>query len=298
MALAFARCPHGRRLAARIAVGLAAAVAAATSIAGPAGAAPAAEAERRASAVLLLERPTRLQAETIIGEYVLRWRAPARVISARPDRVLIDLGDALGILRPSPDPVAAWVADKAVRASWQWAGAAAVSRRHRAHLQIEVRSPRADAVANARRLTDLVGAVIAAQPVLAVLWTDAGMLLSPTKFLVDSEATGGSGIPTELWLNVLPAALSPHLPVMHTMGLGPLGFRELILFGHRAGPERAHATLLQVAEQVLQSRLILRPGDTFKTSDRETLVVQEIPAPWNSGEVALQLTPRPGTRRR
>ena len=54
-----------------------------------------------------------------------------------------------------------------------------------------------------------------------MLWTDAGMLLSPAKFLADSEATGRDGIPTGLWLNVLPAALSPHLPVMHTMGLAP-----------------------------------------------------------------------------
>jgi hypothetical protein len=270
----------------------------------PARAAPGADSERRASALLLQERPTRVDraaAESIVGEYVLRWRAPARVISTRPDRVLIDLGDALGILRPSPDPVAAWITDKAARASWQWAPATTVARRHRAHVQIEVRSPRGDGVANARRLTHLVGAVIAAQPALAVLWSDAGMLLSPARFLTDAEALGRDGIPIGLWLNVLPAALSPHLPVMHTIGLGPLGFRELILFGHRAGPEEALDTLMQVAERVLQARLTLRPGDTLRTNDRQTLVVEEIPAPWNAEEVALQLTPRagapPGRRR-
>jgi hypothetical protein len=153
-------------------------------------------------------------------------------------------------------------------------------------------------VTNARRLTNLVGALIPTLPVVAILWNDAGMLLSPTKFLVDSEAIGPEGIPTGLWLNVLPAALSPHLPVIHTMGLGPLGFRELILFGHRGGPEQSLATLLRVAEQVLQGRLTLRRGDTFRTGSRETLEVQEIPAPWNTQEVALQLTPRTTTRRR
>jgi hypothetical protein len=294
MALAIARCLHRCRAGASVLVALVAVASAPAA----ARAAPGDENERRASALLLLERPTRLAAESIVGEYVVRWRAPARVISARPDRVLIDLGDALGILRPSPDPVAAWVTDKAVRATWQWAPAAAVSRRHRAHLQIEVRSPRGDGVANARRLTHLVGAVIAAQNVLAVLWTDAGMLLSPAKFLADSEATGRDGIPTGLWLNILPAALSPHLPVMHTMGLSPLGFRELILFGPRANPEQALDTLMQIAERVLQSRLTLRRGDTFRTNDRQTLVVEEIPAPWNTEEVALQLSPRPSGRRR
>jgi hypothetical protein len=264
----------------------------------PALAAPAAGGERRASALLLLERPTRVEGEAIAGEYVFRWRAPARVMSTRPDRVLIDLGDALGILRPSPDPIAAWVADRAVRSSWQWAAAGTVSRRHRAHLQIEVRSPGGDGVANARRLTDLVGAVIARLPVLAVLWTDAGMLLPPAKFLADAEALTPGAIPTALWLNVLPAALSPHLPVMHTIGLGPLGFRELILFGHRAGPEEALTTLMSVAEQVLQGRLKLQRGDSLRTSDRQTLVVEEIPAPWNAEEMALRLTPRAATRRR
>jgi hypothetical protein len=216
----------------------------------------------------------------------------------RGDRILHVLGDALGIVRSSTEPVAAWVSGKAVRASWQWAGAAAVARRHRAHLLVEVRSPRGDAITNARRLTHLVGAVIASLPVLAVLWSDAGMLLPPSKFLADSEATGREGIPTALWLNVLPAALSPHLPVMHTMGLGPLGYRELILYGNRTGPDGALATLLDVAGRVLQERLTLRRGDTFRTGGRETLLVEEIPAPWNTAETALQLTPHTPRRRR
>jgi hypothetical protein len=260
--------------------------------------APVEQGERRASALLLIERPVRLSADSVVGEYLFRWRAPARAMSARPERLLLDLGDALGIIHASQEPVASWVVDKAVRASWQWAGAGVVSRRHRAHLQVEVRSPRGDAVTNARRLTNLVGALIPTLPIMAVLWNDAGMLLSPTKFLVDSEAIGPHGIPTGLWLNVLPAALSPHLPVMHTMGLRPLGFRELILYGHRAGPEQSLETLLRIAEQVLQGRLTLRRGDTFRTGSRETLEVHEIPAPWNAQEVAFQLTPRTTTRRR
>ena len=299
MAMMFARHPHPLAVALVAAVLVGSAARAAPTERGLAAAPEMPrDTERRASALLLLERPTRLRGEEIIGEYVFRWRAPGRVISARQERILADLGDALGIIRSSGDPIPAWVSDKAARATWQWAGAAAEIRRHRAHLLIEVRSPRGDGVANARRLTHLVGAVIASVPVLAVLWSDAGMFLPPTKFLADSEATGRDGIPTALWLNFLPAALSPHLPVVHTRGLSPLGFRELVLFGHRAGPERAMATLMLVADGVLQGRLKLRPGDTFRTSAKETLDVDEIPAPWNTEEMALQLTLRATGRRR
>jgi hypothetical protein len=265
------------------------------AVATPAAGAP--EGERRTSAVILLERSARVDAEEVLSEYVVRWRSPGRVISARGDRILADLGDALGIIRSSSEPIAEWVSDKAVRASWQWPGAGRTIHRHRAHLVVEVRSPRGDGIANARRLTRLVAALLVTRPALAVLWNDAGMLVESSRFLIDSEATASNGIPTALWLNFLPAALSPHLPVVHTMGLAPLGFRELVLYGHRSGPASALATLSQVAERVLQGRLILRAGDTFRTDSRDTLLVEEIPAPWDEKQLAFQLTPR-GARRR
>jgi hypothetical protein len=252
--------------------------------------------ERRASALLLLDRDGPLDGEEIAADYLLRWRSPARLLRTSRERILIDMGDALGIVRASNQPIAPWVADKAVGASWQWAGASTVSRRHRAHLIIEVRSPRGDAVTNARRLTRLVGTVIASHRPLGVLWTDAGMLVEPNRFLADSEASGRDGNHTTLWLNFLPAALSPHMPVVHTVGLSPLGFRELVLFGREAGPDRALARLVDIADHVLRDRLVLRRGDTLRIGTQETLVVEEIPAPWNSAEVALQLRTGSGTK--
>jgi hypothetical protein len=247
---------------------------------------------------VLLDRAGRLDGEEVTADNLLRWRSPARVIQRSGERLLIDMGDALGIVRANSQPIAAWIVEKAVRASWQWAGASTVTRRHRAHLYIEVRSARGDALTNAMRLTRLIGAVIASHRPMAVLWTDASMLVEPTRFLADSESSGGDGIPTTLWLNFLPAALSPHLPVVHTVGLGPLGFRELILFAHRSGPDRTLATLVGIADRVLRGRLILRRGDTVQTGTQETLVVEEIAAPWNGEEVALQLSPGSAPKRR
>jgi hypothetical protein len=261
----------------------------------PAVAAPAPE--QRASAVVFLERPGRLDGEEILSEYVVRWRSPARLISARGERILADLGDALGVIHARNEPLNEYLTDKAVRATWQWAAAGRVVHRHRAHLLVEVRSPRGDGIANARRLTRLVAALLVVRPALAVLWNHAGMLVESSRFLVDSETTVDDRIPIGLWLNFLPAALSPHLPVVHTMGLAPLGFRELVLYGHRTGPEGALATLTQVAERVLQGRLTLRPGGSFRTDARDTLYVQEIPAPWDEKERAFQLTPRASGRR-
>jgi hypothetical protein len=48
---------------------------------------------------------------------------------------------------------------------------------------------------------------------------------------------------------------------------------------------------------VLQGRLTLRPGGSFRTDARDTLYVQEIPAPWDEKERAFQLTPRASGRR-
>jgi hypothetical protein len=55
--------------------------------------------------------------------------------------------------------------------------------------------------------------------------------------------------------------------------------------------------LTQLAERVLQGRLTLRPGDSVRTDSRDTLVVEEIPAPWDENQLAYQLSPRPARRR-
>ena len=262
-------------------------------------AAPVPPHEQRAAALVLLDGPANLDAEEVLSEYIRRWRSPARVISSTGVRVLVDLGDALGIFRLNNEPVNEWLLDKAVHATWQWAGAARVVHNHRAHVAVEVRSPRGDGIANARRLTRLVASLLAVRPARAVLWTGAQMLVEPSRFVADAETlTTGNAIPTSLWLNFLPAALSPHLPVVHTLGLAQLGYRELVLFGHRSGPQSALQTLTQLAERLLQGRLSLRPGDSIRTDSRDTLVVEEIPAPWDENQMAYQLTPGPPAQRR
>jgi hypothetical protein len=168
--------------------------------------------------------------------------------------------------------------------------------RHKGYLVVEVGSRRGDAVELAMQATRVVASVAASMDAAGVFWIGAAMLVDRTKFLETSKDMTATKPPAGLWVNFLPGTLPEVGPVVHTIGLSALDFPEIILAQTGITEESALELILGISEQVLQNRVVLRRGDTFRLRTGEKLVADEVPAPWKTGEVAVLLVLKSAAR--
>jgi hypothetical protein len=274
---------------------LAAACAAALiALVGPAARAAGKEENRVDFAMVLLERAWPADGADIVADYGKRWKPLAiKVDRTEDEMVVLDLGDTLAQVRLERKPVERL--DKVVQASWQWPGARAAADRHAAHLVIEVAALGKSPLENHTRLTRVVASVVAVARPRAVFWPSAAMLVEPATFLSKSASLRRGELPALLCVNFLPQFLGKK-PVVHTVGLGELGFLDMILIQGPASDEDAIDRIMRAAELVLRKKQSPRRGKPLELGAGETLTVDEMQAPWDPQKVAVVLELKSKTR--
>ena len=121
----------------------------------------------------------------------------------------------------------------------------------------------------------------------------AAMLVDPATFLSKSASLRRGELPALLWVSFLPQFLGKK-PVVHTIGLGELGFLDMILIQGPASDEDAIDRIMRAAELVLRKKESPRPGKPLELGG-ETLTVDELQAPWDPKKVAVVLELRSKT---
>jgi hypothetical protein len=126
-----------------------------------------------------------------------------------------------------------------------------------------------------------------------VFWGNAVEVLEPRVFLEEAGSASRDKPPIKIWVNFLPASLPNRTPVVHTIGMSALDYREIVLVKPKGTQEgTALVTIEEVTKYVVRNSFAIRAGDKFNVTPTEAVWAEEIPAPWDPSEVAILLAAR------
>jgi hypothetical protein len=194
--------------------------------------------------------------------------------AANPRSHLLRCGDELIAVMQMPAPIprdpGLWA-----RAATSWPEAAAVAARHQAHVIVSSLGDRKRRLSDARAVTAVIGALIAANPgCSAVVW-HAKVARSAKTWLEMSRQSFAPfpDYPFTLWFDALPFRSGAMIGAV-TMGVSAFAGREIEFETEKLSLPVVVDKVFGLAAYLVEHGPVLRDGDTFGGDETEYFRIQ------------------------
>jgi hypothetical protein len=148
--------------------------------------------------------------------------------------------------------------------------------KQKAHIVISIRSTNSNLIDNRLKLTKLVRSVLMVTDAIGVYWGSAAQIIQKDIFIALTDSINKESLPMIIWVGITIGKGDNGEINLFSRGLKDFGFPEFEVVDLKMPRDDAYYFLLDLAENIITSRDIIKEGDTVGRDANEKLKVNYI----------------------
>jgi len=225
--------------------------------------------------MVLLLKLAALSGQEVISAWRRLWPGDSvpTQFEGDSDALTAGLGSATLAAGSMPGPIPETELAGPAQTSWLWPGAQSKVRNHKGHIVLWV-SGAGGPIDNSRMLTHFASSVIEATGAMGVYWGSASQLIKSEVFVALARQYDRS-VPVMLWADFRCRRDPDGTFSLFTVGLGEFGLMEMEVEGSLRPPGQLREFVWNLAIYQLQSKTLIRDGDTVGGSELQKFLIRE-----------------------